>query len=661
MKGILRVPHGRCIWAAALALVAAATANASRPTVLSTDPVNGATGVAADLQTISITFSEEMSNGLSYSGVSGFDGQWEPGHQVFTITRSESTPPWTDGQIIILTLNPPPYYSFTDSDGNPLATHVITLTVGAGPISGTPTVLATTPPNGASDVAVETNEILIEFSEPMAESVEVGVSGPWPMSLDTPRSWSPDGRVLTLRRDNPSEPLPTFTVITLYLNPAGEGIEDLDGFPLGTYGLAMTTEEPDPDQPPEIQSSDPADESRGVGVFRDSFTVTFTKAMTFDFNMMCTTGNWDVEGSDIVWSQDARSFTLYRPDDGTLLPAGALVSFTLNPGNGPGFQDTFGNPLPETTISFNVEGTARLLRIRPQDSSHSFHWPYFLWVPANVAPRSVILVEPNNTGTTHDASLVHDGSALSLLGWRARFAERLNVPLLVPAFPRPRGAWWIYTHALDVDSMTTSREGIHRIDLQLIEMIDDARERLEDMRIAVPEKVLMMGFSASGQFTSRFALLHPERTLAAAAGSPGGWPLAPVASWQGETLNYHVGIADVGSLLGTDLDMDEVRSVPIFLYMGASDDNDSVPYGDAYDDDQREQVYRLFGMTPVERWPHAEAIYQSAGMNSTFALYPGVGHTITEEMFDDIAEFFLQALPEPMTRYLDPSGRQGPP
>jgi hypothetical protein len=48
-------------------------------------------------------------------------------------------------------------------------------------------------------------------------------------------------------------------------------------------------------------------------------------------------------------------------------------------------------------------------------------------------------------------------------------------------------------------------------------------------------------------------------------------------------------------------------------------------------------------------------------MNSTFALYPGVGHSISDEMFDDIAEFFLQALPEPMARYLDPSGRQGPP
>ena len=108
----------------------------------------------------------------------------------------------------------------------------------------------------------------------------------------------------------------------------------------------------------------------------------------------------------------------------------------------------------------------------------------------------------------------------------------------------------------------------------------------------------MMGFSASGQFTNRFAILHPERIRAAAAGSPGGWPLAPVSSWQGETLDYHVGIADVASLTGGQLDMAAVRAAPLLLYMGDADTNDSVPFSDGYDDDQRELVNRLFGTTP---------------------------------------------------------------
>lgn len=165
-------------------------------------------------------------------------------------------------------------------------------------------------------------------------------------------------------------------------------------------------------------------------------------------------------------------------------------------------------------------------------------------------------------------------------------------------------------------------------------------ETVGDLGIVASERVLMMGFSASGQFTNRFAILHPERILAAAAGSPGGWPLAPVDRWQGEVLNYNVGIADVGALTGINIDIAELRAVPLFLYMGDADTNDSVPYSDGTDQDQREQVNRLFGTAPVERWPHAEAIYAAAGMNAAFRLYPGVGHTISSRMFDDVADFF---------------------
>jgi len=653
---------GRRVLALSVAiLLTAAAAAANRPTILSTDPTNGATGVAVDLETITLTFSEPMSTGYSYSGLRDFVAEWSPDHRICTLTRSEAALPWTPGDIIVVTFNPPPYYSFSDTDGNALATHVIAFTVGDDPISSRPTVVGTVPSNGAAEVAVNTAGVSIEFSEPMADNIDVGVSGPWPISGQTPHSWSSDGRILNLARDNPEEGLPSFNVITFFVNPTGSGMADLDGSGLGTYAFAITTGGPGPDEPPSVQSSDPPNGARGVGLFRESIRIVFDKPMTFDFNMECTTGNWDVAASDVLWEPDGRSFVMYRPDDGTLLPAGALVSLTLNTGGAPGFRDTVGNPLPTTTISFNVEGTGRLLKIRPTDSRRSFEWPYYLWIPQGVAPDTAILVEPNNTGTTVDSAQVHDGSALSLLGWRAQFAERLNVPLLVPTFPRPASKWWIYTHALDRDSMTTSMEGIERIDLQLIEMIDDARERLTDLRIHAGEKVLMMGFSASGQFTNRFAILHPERTLAAAAGSPGGWPLAPVASWQGETLNYHVGIADVESLLGTTLDMAEVRSVPIFLYMGASDTNDAVPYGDAYGAEQGEQVFRLFGDTPVERWPHAEAIYETAGMNSTFRLYPGVAHTITAEMFDDIAEFFIEYLPPPKAWYRNPSGRVGTP
>jgi hypothetical protein len=48
-------------------------------------------------------------------------------------------------------------------------------------------------------------------------------------------------------------------------------------------------------------------------------------------------------------------------------------------------------------------------------------------------------------------------------------------------------------------------------------------------------------------------------------------------------------------------------------------------------------------------------------MNATFRLYPGIGHTISEEMFDDIADFFRQYLPDQQPWLRTGSERRGPP
>lgn len=281
-------------------------------------------------------------------------------------------------------------------------------------------------------------------------------------------------------------------------------------------------------------------------------------------------------------------------------------------------------------------------------ASRGFSWPYYLWVPDGLSPGATLLVEPNNTGTASDWHGRHDAAARDLLRWRSTFAADLGTPLLVPTFPRPRSQWWIYTHAMDRDSLLTRAPGLERVDLQLVEMVDDARDRLLAEGVYVDRKVLMTGFSASGQFTNRFAILHPDRIRAAAAGSPGGWPLAPVAEWAGEVLPYNVGVADLELLVGRRCYTG--CAAPMLVYMGDADTNDSVPNGDSYDPGQAEQVERLFGGTPVARWPHAERIYREAGCNATFRLYPGVGHTISADMWADVEAFFRDHLEPPAPR-----------
>jgi pimeloyl-ACP methyl ester carboxylesterase len=217
------------------------------------------------------------------------------------------------------------------------------------------------------------------------------------------------------------------------------------------------------------------------------------------------------------------------------------------------------------------------------------------------------------------------------------------VILLVPAFVRPGKDWQIYTHALDRDSLTTKRGDIVRLDLQLLAMIDDARRVLKQQGIETDDKILIQGFSASGMFANRFTALHPDRVKAAAIGSPGGWPIAPVSDFNGEPLSYPAGVADLEILSGKPFAAEQFKAVPQIIVMGSLDDNDSLDFADGWDKDAAAQVDRLFGNDPQSRWRNSEKLYQTAGVNAQFVLVDGVGHD-RKQLQSHSTEFFRRVL-----------------
>lgn len=293
----------------------------------------------------------------------------------------------------------------------------------------------------------------------------------------------------------------------------------------------------------------------------------------------------------------------------------------------------------------------RLTKAAPAEDA-AFRWPYYLYAPLGLEDNRILdkpihlLVLPNNTGTTSNDPSVDDRSALATVPLAHMAFGDLDVAILVPTFPRPEANWQVYTQALDRDALMTDLPDLQRIDQQLSAMIDDATDRLSRKGWTVDRKVLMMGFSASGMFVNRFTVLHPERVLAAAVGSPGGWPIAPVSTWEGQTLRYPIGVADVQELTGESFDQEAFRRVPMLFFIGGRDTNDSVPYRDSYDDEDRTLIFNLFGGTPVERWDDAQAIYASIGADADFRMYPEVEHTFSLDEFIAVREFFARALAE---------------
>jgi dienelactone hydrolase len=276
-----------------------------------------------------------------------------------------------------------------------------------------------------------------------------------------------------------------------------------------------------------------------------------------------------------------------------------------------------------------------------------FAYPYYLYVPkamreeAKAAKKAhAILVIPNNAGKTSDDFNVHEADVKRKIKNNSEIADRLKVALLMPVFPRPQTHWQIYTHALDRDAMTTDKKEFARFDLQLVAMIDDALAKFGKEKLKFDKRVLMLGWSASAMFVNRFTFLHPKRVKAAVVGSPGGWAIAPVAVFNEKTLRYPIGINDFESISGEKLDLKSLRKVPLFMFLGDKDDNDSVIFRDSYEKEDEDLIFALFGKTPVERWDDSKKLYQDNKLNAEFRLYPNVKHAVTKEIFDDIFAFF---------------------
>jgi poly(3-hydroxybutyrate) depolymerase len=163
--------------------------------------------------------------------------------------------------------------------------------------------------------------------------------------------------------------------------------------------------------------------------------------------------------------------------------------------------------------------SAEAVKVQAQPNK-GFSYPYYLYVPPalqrdakNKKQTRTLLVIPNNTGEISDDLSVHEAKVKkNMKNLNLFLASKLGIAVLMPVFPRPKTDWQIYTHALDRDSMLTDKKDYRRFDLQLVAMIDHAREKLKKEKLKTDKRVLITGYSASGMFANRFVFESRSKT-----------------------------------------------------------------------------------------------------------------------------------------------------
>ena len=285
----------------------------------------------------------------------------------------------------------------------------------------------------------------------------------------------------------------------------------------------------------------------------------------------------------------------------------------------------------------------------PANPEKGFKWPYFLYVPSKVSGNH-LLVMPNNTGRFNDFSVIKQRT-LEYMQGKLSWADKLEVPLLVPVFPRfdDDSDGTIASQYLGRGSIEKSWQNkypdiVHE-DLQLIAMIDDARERLASLNVKVDEKIFIVGYSASAMFTSRFSILHPERIQASVFGGH-GWAIVPIDKWEKITLPYPYGTSDIEELTGKPFNLEEFKKVAIFAFMGEADDNGwALPWyiGDGQNIISYYSSFKnTFGSSAKELSDSANQIYQELNCSAAFTVYANQNHQSAFTHDSEILKFFQE-------------------
>ncbi|MFN7962562.1 MAG: Ig-like domain-containing protein [Thermoanaerobaculia bacterium] len=342
-----------------------------RPSVVSVDPVNGATGVGT-ANSIFVQFSERIhansvtsssfqvtlnATGALLSGTLTVPGdgrsvRWTP---VVPLPASTLLRVQVSSEVL-------------DLAGQQLNFFASTFTTGVGVDNSVPLILSVSPPDGASNTPVNTR-VVVRLSEP------AGLSSVGPSSIQVRNGASPVAGTVTLSSDRqtlfwtPAGSLPTSTLLNVDIG----GFTDRAGNPVTGASSSFTTgaaATPDTTRP-SVASIVPANNATGVAV---GTTIVWT------FNEPIDPTSVDVSTLPVTVDgfsgQVAGSFSV----------AGAVVTFTPNA------------PLPGNV---RVRPNANFDQVKDLagNGTNSFSSSFVTQAVADTTPPTVLLVTPANGGT----------------------------------------------------------------------------------------------------------------------------------------------------------------------------------------------------------------------------------------------------------------------
>ena len=182
--------------------------------------------------------------------------------------------------------------------------------------------------------------------------------------------------------------------------------------------------------------------------------------------------------------------------------------------------------------------------------------PFILTIPDNIDNNSTLIMESNNLASSNNQELFKQGLEIS-----RSLLEVSNDrnPILVPILSNVENE--PYWQQLSLDCIENDSQIPHRI----LETIEKSKKIIKDEKgIEVNNKIFLNGYSSSGVFAQRLALIYPEIIDTACIGGASGSIPIPDSR-----LDYPLGIKNYEELFQKPFDMDAYKNINFEYYVGS--------------------------------------------------------------------------------------------
>lgn len=215
----------------------------------------------------------------------------------------------------------------------------------------------------------------------------------------------------------------------------------------------------------------------------------------------------------------------------------------------------------DVDLEYTINNIPYKIKFEKPDHNNGINIPSIIAIPMIENFGKQVILESNNLESGDFKHILEQGIETGIR--LARLTDNKPGVIVVPLIPSYKDAPYFQQLSRECFELPITDRN-YRIDEQIVRIIEKAKEIVQSERgINLEDKIFLNGYSSSGVFAQRFALLHPELISTACIGGASGSIPIPT-----EEFGYPIGISDYKELTGKEFDMDSYSQIDFTYYVG---------------------------------------------------------------------------------------------